>query len=309
MMLRPMNDVQSIQQHGAADSDDALLRRPIIVIGSPRSGTSILSSTLGQHRDVLLLTEPRLVWKYGNDGKSDMLSPDDARPDVVRHIRRSFAQSVRDAGKQRLMEKTPSNALRPGFVDRVFPDARFIHIIRDPVQSVLSIRSYWNNHAAGFNVAKGRFRQRLKEMQLRQAPHYARELLRRSAPKFMRKAVGRNVWGPRLPGIQQMLREVDLLDICALQWRMCTELTCAFGRRLPAERYYECKLEDLSHDHLKRMLSFAELDDDPDVHESFNARFKPERVGGRTDNADPADIQRILDLTQATRQWLGYEQQ
>jgi len=215
------SEIATMKQMNPADP----LHRPIVVIGAPRSGTSLLSELLGGHRDVLLLTEPRLTWKYGNDRKSDMLRAADARPEVIHHIRETFGKQVREAGKRRLVEKTPSNALRPAFVDRVLPDARFIHIIRDPVQSVLSIRSFWQNHASGFTIAPGRVRQRLKEVQLRRLPHYAKEVVRRAAPKFMRGAVGQNVWGPRLPGIQEMLNQIDLLDICALQWRLCTELT------------------------------------------------------------------------------------
>jgi len=291
-------------QAGSGEGD--VLARPIIVIGAPRSGTSLLSETLGRHRDVRLFTEPRLTWRYGNDARSDMLSPAHARPEVIAYIRETFAEQVREAGKRRMLEKTPANALRPAFVDRVFPDCRFIHIIRDPIESVLAIRSFWDTKATGYNIAPGRVRERLKEVKLRQLPHYGKEIVRRSAPKFMRGAVGRNVWGPRLPGIQQMLKEIDLLDICAMQWRMCTELTATFGRRLPADRYYECKLEELSHDHLKRMLAFAELDDDPAVHDYFTERFNPDRVGGRSDSADPADVERILELTEAARFWLGY---
>lgn len=290
----------------ANDASHDVLHRPVVIIGAPRSGTSLLTRTLGSHPAVLLLMEPRLVWRFGNDAKSDMLSPDDARPEIIEHIRNTFADRVRAASKSRLVEKTPANALRPGFVDRVLPDARFIHIIRDPVQSVLAIRSFWLNHSTGYKIAPGRVMQRLKEAKLRQLPHYGKEILRRSIPKFMSKTVGRNLWGPRLPGMQQMLSEIDLLEVCALQWRMCVEQTATYCRKLPAERYYECKLEDLSHEHLENMLHFAELGDDPAVHAFFRKEFDPSRIGARKAQAQPGQIERILDLTHTTRSWLGY---
>ena len=68
-------------------------------------------------------------------------------------------------------------------------------------------------------------RQRLKEVQLRRLPHYAREAARRFAPKALTPMVGPNVWGPRLPGIEGLLKDLELLEVCALQWRTCVELT------------------------------------------------------------------------------------
>src|SRR3990172_3334542 len=104
------------------DADDSLLRKPIIIIGAPRSGTSLLLSVLGEHRRLAVLSEPRILWRWGNDAKSDLLRAEDARPEVCRHVRSAFADRVREQRRERFVEKTPSNALRPAFVERVFPD-------------------------------------------------------------------------------------------------------------------------------------------------------------------------------------------
>ena len=100
---------------------ELLLTQPIIVIGSPRSGTTLLGNLLECHPALAQLVEPRLTWKYGNDRKSDMLRPSDARPDVCQHIRDTFSRAVRDQGRERLVEKTPSNSLRMEFVEKVLP--------------------------------------------------------------------------------------------------------------------------------------------------------------------------------------------
>ena len=121
-------------------SEAALLERPIIVIGAPRSGTTMLSNVLSLHSSLGYVDEPRLVWRWKNDAKSDMLRPEDARPEVVAYIHAAFAKQVHEQGRTRLLEKTPSNALRMGFVDRVFPDAIYLHILRDGRDSVLGIR-------------------------------------------------------------------------------------------------------------------------------------------------------------------------
>lgn len=306
-------DTPSAQRSDPAPSpthmtDEQLLERPIIVLGSPRSGTTFLGQLISRHRDVKYCVEPRLTWKYGNDGKSDFLTVDDARPNVVEHIRRSFANMVREEGRTRLAEKTPSNSIRPEFVEKVFPDARYIHIIRNGVDSALSIRSFWEGATHGIKrVASGRMSQRRAELQWWRVPYYWREILRRFAPAILKPYLGQNHWGPRLPGMEQMVRDVGLMGVCCMQWRMCVELSCQFGRQLPADRYFECRLEDLTVDTVRDLLAFARLDDDPQVIEHFEQSYNPNLSGGRKSAADPEQVAEILRWIEPTMRWLGYD--
>ena len=288
---------------------DGVVARPIVLIGSPRSGTTFLGKLLSAHPAVHYLSEPRLTWRYGNDAKSDRLTAADARPEVVRHIRDTFGKAVAEAGKERLLEKTPANALRPGFVDAVLPDARFVHITRHGLDATFSIRAYWRKAAqgGGGRIAKGRLRQRLKEVELRRLPHYAKEVARRFAPKALTPMVGQNVWGPRLPGIEGLLKDLDLLEVCALQWRTCVELTREFGRSLPAERYLELRLEDLDPAELDRVLKFCDLPDDPAVRAVFDAQYDPGAAGARKLDADEAEVAVVMPWLRGTLEMLGYE--
>jgi hypothetical protein len=287
-----------------SEPDDPLLRQPILVIGSPRSGTTLLAEVLQHHPDLAYVEEPRLTWRLGNDRKSDMLRPRDARPPVKARIRRAFAELVRKAGRTRLLEKTPSNALRLGFVDEIFPDARYVHIIRNGLDSVLSIRKYWEDHAGGLRAVK--LGQRAREIRWRQAPHYAVELARRVAPAGLAPVLGYRVWGPRLPGMNGLLRDLDLVEVCCLQWRMCVEAAAHYGRQLPASRYLEIRLEDMSPDHLQKIMSFCDLTHDSTVIAEFNQRFDPSLAGARKAEADPAELDQIMPWIEPTMRWLGY---
>ena len=44
-----------------------------------------------------------------------------------------------DAGVLRLLEKTPRNSLRVGFLDAVFPDALFVYLHREPGPTIASM--------------------------------------------------------------------------------------------------------------------------------------------------------------------------
>lgn len=279
-----------------------MLNKPIVVLGAPRSGTTFLSNLLKHHPDVYLAQEPRILWKYGNDGKSDLLHVGDARPEVRSHIQREFGRLVETHGASRLVEKTPSNCLRVGFVNEILPDCKVVHIIRDGVQSVLSIRDFWMRCSTG--IDSRRLLQRIREMQLKQAPYYMRELTRRALGNIVPGLVGAPVWGPRLPGLDQMARDMDLLELCAMQWRTCVEMACRDGRSLPAERYTECRLENIGEDELIEIMQFCELDPAEEVLQEYHRAFDASQPSGRTGKASAADIERVQSLIAPTMSWL-----
>jgi hypothetical protein len=272
----------------------------------------MLGRTLGHHASLAYIHEPRLVWRYGNDHKSDMLSPQDAREKVRQYIRGYFASFVRDAGASRLLEKTPSNSLRPGFVETVLPGCRFIHIVRNPIDAVLGSYRFWRDHTYGMeSFRRGHLRKRIGEISLRRLPYYAKEFIYRLAPKRIARTLGQNIWGPRLPGIDGLVRDLEVLDVCALQWRMCAETAIHFGRQLPPDRYMEIWLEHLSPDVFRQVLAFCELDDNEEMlgifDRNYTCRFEKRTAlsNGRRAQADPADIDRILRWTEPTMSLIG----
>jgi hypothetical protein len=146
---------------------------------------------------------------------------------------------------------------------------------------------------------------------LRRLPFYAREAIYRLAPKRLASALGQNIWGPRLPGIDGLVRDLEVIDVCALQWRMCTEAALHFGRRLPSDRYMEIRLEHLSPELFRQVLDFCELDDTEEMLRAFDQNYTcrfEKRTGladGRRAQADPADIDRIVRWTEPTMSLIG----
>ena len=141
-----------------------------LVMGSPRSGTTWLQRMLAAHPGVVSPQETGLFDLYlgrlydrwarqqGNMqralgglergevvrkrvlGLPSILEPEDfdelARSLVAKVVERARAAKP---GAEVVLEKTPSNALRVDLVDRLVPEARFVHIIRDPRDVVASI--------------------------------------------------------------------------------------------------------------------------------------------------------------------------
>ena len=282
------------------------LSRPIIILGSPRSGTTLLGNLLSEHPDLTYAEEPRLVWRRGNDQGSDCFRPEHARPEVVRGIRSAFDEQVRAGRGSRLLEKTPSNALRVGFVDRVLPDAIYVHVIRNGFDAALSIRAYTERHGGGV-PSRGRIVQRLREARPSQIPHYAGEFLRRVTPDWVPGRRGPLPWGPRLPGMSALAAELTPLQLAALQWRWCVEAAAVAGRDIGSDRFLTLRLEDFDRDRLLAILEHCGLDAHPAVLERFATDFRPDDPTARSSRADPAAFDEIRQMVEPTMAWLERE--
>ena len=210
----------------------------IILLGAPRSGTTFLGQVLSKHPSVAYWDEPRILWRYGNEARSDLLSPSHATPRVRRYIRGQINDLVRSEGKTHYFEKLPNHSLRMGFVEQVLPDCKFIHIKRSPASSIAFIRNQWLRNTS--DLPTRRLKKRVKEASLKQFPHYTTEVLKR-----ILRGVGYDnsrlspFWGPELPGMRQLVDELEVIEVATLQWRYCTELAAAYGSSLPNGRYLE----------------------------------------------------------------------
>ena len=88
--------------------------------------------------------ESELVWSRCSRGQWDEACADvtlDAsfsEPRYERYLRSMIRRHLLALGKPRFMNKNPVNSLRVGFLNRLFPDARFVAASRHPVDTVLS---------------------------------------------------------------------------------------------------------------------------------------------------------------------------
>jgi tetratricopeptide (TPR) repeat protein len=111
---------------------------PIFIVGMPRSGTTLLEQILASHRQVIgggestLLEQAifAIIDKAAFPEAFAQLSDEDCR--------KIAEQYLSGRRKSRLTDKTPDNFLYCGVIARALPNARIIHIRRDPVDTCLS---------------------------------------------------------------------------------------------------------------------------------------------------------------------------
>ena len=112
--------------------------RPVFVVGMIRSGTTLVDQILGSHPDVASIDEhpywPRAL--RGVFGGGD--APGD---DTLKALADGYLEAIEQVGgdRARVTNKLPTNYALLGPIHLAFPNARFVHIRRDPIDNLLSI--------------------------------------------------------------------------------------------------------------------------------------------------------------------------
>ena len=121
--------------------------RPIFIVGMPRSGTSLVHQIIDSHKTVFgageLTTLSPIINQFFKsfDNKigiteSDLLS-----------IRRKYSDFITrlDVTQNIVVDKMPLNFRHIGFILSAFPEAKIIHMNRDPMATCWSIYKYYFN--------------------------------------------------------------------------------------------------------------------------------------------------------------------
>jgi hypothetical protein len=226
---RPTARTSTAVANGAVDP---VFDRPVFIVSPPRSGSTFLFETLAQAPSVYTIGDESHQLIEGisqlapesRGFDSNRLLAGDAAPEIVGEVRSRFFSVLRDrdqrrpglADRVRMLEKTPKNALRVPFLGKVFPEARFIYLHRDPRQVLSSMMEAWGS---------GRFRT------YPQLPGWT------GLP-----------WSLLLVPEWRELVGQPLNRVVAAQWRTTTRLLLDDLEQLPADRWTVARYENLVSD-------------------------------------------------------------
>lgn len=209
------------------------LRRPVFIIGADRSGTTFLGDCLAALPELSYHHEPEVIKaaaRYVYDGRWDF-----GRARVFYRSVYAWLMRIHLDGHLRFAEKTPTNSFVVPFLARAFPDAVFIHIVRDGRDAALShLRQPWLLAAS---VATGR-----------------RE------PGGYRHGPDARFWVE--PERQHEFETTSNLHRVIWSWRRHTASALAGTADLPASRTLELRYEDLverPQQEGERLLDFLEI--------------------------------------------------
>lgn len=141
--------------------------RLVFLVGSPRSGSTLLSRVLGAHSAIFAPEEPHLITPLAHLGYYDAVEEAPYDPVITRTAARTLVADLpggeaeyldalraytdriygglfQNAGEARLLlDKTPAYALSLDFLARLYPQAKFIVLTRHPV-------AVWSSYVDSF---------------------------------------------------------------------------------------------------------------------------------------------------------------
>ncbi len=125
---------------------------PIVIGGCGRSGTTLLRVMLDSHHRICCGPESSLFRRRALDpdalaerfgiGCDEVRAAYDAAGSRPAFIEAFAAICLRMSGKARWAEKTPRNISRVAEIFASFPDARFVHVLRDGRDVACSLRTH-----------------------------------------------------------------------------------------------------------------------------------------------------------------------
>ena len=285
--------------------------RPIFILAPPRSGSTLLFECLARTGVLHLSAEADLywwrIWPYERTAEaSDFIGEADVSSrELDRLFKTLYRQAVIVRTKQRrgaidprhligtarirYLDKTIANCFHLEVLDRVFPDARFVFLVRDPRANIASMIEGWP-HLGRFG--KPQLTPMLQRLEPRTIEHWTYP-----APQGWQEVVGR-----------------PLAEICAWSWRRHVESVLEHFERRPRPPIrvtYEQLVHDLSGT-VRELAAALDLPW-PERAEAYTRRAPPSRTTVSGPSRDKwrrryaREIEQVLPAIEATAQRIGYD--
>lgn len=155
-----MMRVDSAVEVGTLHPEERRGYRTLFLVGCPRSGTTWVQLLLAQHPEIATAPETQIFAYYlvhlqkqwdhekhgpaaveqGGAGLSRLLD-DRGFEELCRRAAGFVLDRIAATGNDPkiVLEKSPKHALQTEFISRLFPDAAFLHVVRDPRDTAASL--------------------------------------------------------------------------------------------------------------------------------------------------------------------------
>jgi len=141
-------DAQWLAQATTVTPQASSGKTPIFIVGLPRTGTTLTERIISSHSQVESLGETVFLQRILRL-QSGVKSTDQINPEMIEAIAAKdmslIAEGYVDALRYRMgdepmfIDKLPFNFLYLGFIARAWPDARIVHLARNPMDSCFSM--------------------------------------------------------------------------------------------------------------------------------------------------------------------------
>lgn len=266
---------------------------PVLVIGCPRSGTSILHQALGLSPELASIRlEGHVIWEAFNHPSRHGWSSNALAAEDVTDAERKYVYRLMRVlgGRRRFLDKTPKNCLRVPYLNALFPEAAFVFLRRGAADNVNSLMQGW-----------------------RARPRYVSYELPESL-EGLGDLSGQTWSFVLIPGWRE-LRHAPLEEVCARQYVECNGAILSARGELDPARVVDVAYEDLvARPSVEIERVYGELGlPFTDEAASFAAALPHTPINALTPlrpekwrDENPEEIRRILPLVAETERRLGY---
>lgn len=128
--------------------------KPIFIVGTGRSGSTILGKLFSIHQQVGFLNEPKALWYYLNE-KDDIIgsyskrkvgqyyfSEKEATQKIRKKAHNIYGWYLFFTGNYRIVDKYPEHLFRRDYIQSIFGDAKFILLVRNGKDTSQSIATW-----------------------------------------------------------------------------------------------------------------------------------------------------------------------
>ena len=125
--------------------------KPIFILGMPRSGTTLVEQIISSHSKVTGAGELSYVRRYGRSIARGVVKPND---EIILDFRQRYIEAlkIRSNSKSIVTDKMPHNFLYVGLIFSAFPDAKVIHVNRNPAATCWSnYKHYFTTKGLGYS--------------------------------------------------------------------------------------------------------------------------------------------------------------
>jgi tetratricopeptide (TPR) repeat protein len=169
---------------GAITTDPAIgSKTPIFIIGLPRTGTTLTERIISSHSRVASLGETLFLQMVLRQ-ESGIESKERMTPEMIKAVAGKDIAAIADGylssveyrlgGEPMFIDKLPFNFLYAGFIAKAWPQARIVHLVRNPMDSCFSMfkqvftwaykYSYSLNDLARYYLAHDRLRKHWQDL-------------------------------------------------------------------------------------------------------------------------------------------------
>ena len=223
----------------------------------------------------------RLWEHHAIKGDNYCLDENYDNPEMEYYLKLTIQKHLRYFNTERFINKNPDNSVRIRYLNKLFPDAYFIHIIRDARAVFYSLLKF-RQAAADFFGSEHRF-------------------------------ASSGVKGKAWLDIKQ-LWDCDPTTAIGLLWRDVIE-TLEFDRQfISPDRYLEIRYEDFVSDpisHLKYLIQFCQLSWNKEVETIFLRSSDSISMGDRNNVwnkfIDSQDIKKFMEIVEDKMKQYGYD--